>query len=239
MMSIASIPVLAIDGPGGTGKGTVSARIARQLGWNILDSGALYRAFAFVAKERNIQPDDVDGIKSIDPKNEFLLELPSRGDMRISVSDRDISGLIRSEYAGKLASVYAAAPAVRDALIKHQREFRKPPGLVADGRDMGTVVFPDALLKVFLDASAKVRAERRYNQLKSKDFNVNLLSLEQQIAERDRRDTHRTIAPLVPAHDAVVIDTSRMTIEEVVEEVGYVLNLRLCDVGRSELSSCQ
>ena len=165
-MSTVSIPVLAIDGPSGTGKGTVSARIARELGWNILDSGALYRAFAFLANERNIQPEDVDGIQSIDPKAELLFDLPIMGVIQITIANRDISEIVRGEHGGKLASLYAAKPAVRAALIKFQREFRKPPGLVADGRDMGTVVFPDAQLKIYMTADAKIRAIRRIGQTK-------------------------------------------------------------------------
>ena len=223
------VPVLAIDGPSGTGKGTVGSYIAKIRGWHLLDSGALYRAFAFAANEKGIVPDDIEGIYALDRETEFAFETTVSGEVEIRVNGRDVSMRVRGEQGGRLASMYAAVPAVRSRLIKHQRSRRQDPGLVADGRDMGTVVFPDATLKIFLTASPEIRAERRYNQLKSKDFDVNLRRLGAQIAERDQQDASRTVAPLVVAPDAVVIDTSRRGISEIVEEVDGLLSIRLRD----------
>jgi cytidylate kinase len=223
------IPVLAIDGPSGTGKGTVGSYIAKTRGWNLLDSGALYRAFAFAAYERGIAPDDVEGICALNQDTVFSFEIADSGEVEIRVNGREISTIVRGEQGGRLASMYAAVPTVRSLLLEHQRNRRQDPGLVADGRDMGTVVFPSATLKVFLTASHESRTQRRYNQLKSKDFDVNLRRLEAQIAERDQQDANRAVAPLVPASDAVVIDTSHRGIGEVVEEVDELLGIRLRD----------
>ena len=223
------VPVLAIDGPSGTGKGTVGGRIAKARGWHLLDSGALYRAFAFAASERGIGPDDIEGINALDCETEFALETTALGEVEIRVGGREVSMKVRGERGGQLASMYAAVPAVRSRLIEYQRSHRQDPGLVADGRDMGTVVFPDATLKIFLTATPKIRAQRRYNQLKSKDFDVTLRRLEAQISERDEQDASRTVAPLVAASDAVLIDTSRRGIGEIVEEVDRLLSIRLRD----------
>ena len=222
-------PVLAIDGPSGTGKGTVGGRIAKARGWHLLDSGALYRAFAFAASEQGIAPDDVEGINALDRETEFAFEITASGEVEIRVNGREVSARVRGEQGGRLASLYAAVPAVRSRLIVYQRGRRQDPGLVADGRDMGTVVFPDATLKIFLTASPAIRGERRYSQLKSKDVDVTLRRLEAEIAERDQQDASRKVAPLVPASDAIVIDTSRRGIVEIVEEVDHLLSIRLRD----------
>ena len=219
-------PVLAIDGPSGTGKGTIAGRVARHLGWQTLDSGALYRAFAFLAVENSIQPSDAEGLEALSRSSgvRFVAELDG---VKIFVGDRDITDAVRSESGGKNASVYAKVAVVRNALLQRQRSMRRLPGLVADGRDMGTVVFPDAFLKVFLDASATVRAQRRYKQLKGKGFDVTLRALEREIAERDDQDRNRAVSPLVPAADAIVLDTSEKGIGEVFVEVMQSVNGRL------------
>ncbi|HCK76827.1 MAG TPA: (d)CMP kinase, partial [Gammaproteobacteria bacterium] len=164
-------PVLAIDGPSGTGKGTIAGRVAEQLGWHILDSGALYRAIGFLAVENHIEPNDIRALRVLAESSVVEFSSTPTG-VNILVDQRDITEEVRSESGAKNASIYAKIPALREALLKRQRALRAHPGLVADGRDMGTVVFPDAFLKVFLDASASVRAERRHNQLREKGFDV-------------------------------------------------------------------
>ena len=220
-------PVLAIDGPSGSGKGTLASCIAKIRAWHILDSGALYRAFAFAANEQGIQPDDDDGIRTIEREFNLSFQINNSGEVEIFVNGVEVSAIVRGEVGGRLASLYAEKEVVRSVLIQQQRSRRQMPGLVADGRDMGAIVFPDATLKVFLTASLEIRAQRRYNQLKSKDFDVNLRLLERQIAERDVLDSTRTIAPLVSAPDAVVIDTSGRTVQEIVGEVNSLLTDKL------------
>ena len=227
MADLLAIPVLALDGPSGTGKGTVGNRIARMRGWNLLDSGALYRAFAFAANEYGISPDDVGGLQSLNRRVTLEFIRTDLGEVEILVDSQNVSDILRGERGGRLASRYAAVPEVRAVLMKRQRSEQREPGLVADGRDMGTVVFPDAVLKVFLTANSEIRAKRRYNQLKEKDFDVNLRRLDIEIAERDRCDANRAVAPLEPAADAVILDTSRRSSEEVVEEVDKLLTVRL------------
>ncbi|MGE4634041.1 MAG: (d)CMP kinase [Arenicellales bacterium] len=212
------VPVVAIDGPSGTGKGTVAARVAGRLGWHVLDSGALYRAFAYAARIKGINPDDFQELADIDGNSQITFQ-STAGEVRIILAGEDVTDAVRSEEGGRAASVYAAIPAVRSILLARQRAARKLPGLVADGRDMGTVVFSDADAKIFLDASPKVRAERRYKQLKEKGFDVNLARLEKEIAERDRKDATRAESPLIPAEDAFRVDTSHKSIDEVVEQV--------------------
>lgn len=218
-------PVITIDGPSGTGKGTVGLLLAHKLGWHILDSGAFYRAFAHIAHEKQILPDQIDQLQLVGDQLDVRFEVKT-DEIRIWVEGRDITGAIRSEEGGRFASIYAAIPEVRQALLARQRETRRPPGLVADGRDLGSVVFPDAVLKIFLTATPKVRAERRYKQLKDKGFDVNLPRLEKEIASRDYQDTHRTISPLMPARDAVEIDTSEITREQVLDEIVTLLGAR-------------
>jgi len=211
--------VLTIDGPSGAGKGTVSRLAATRLGWHYLDSGALYRAVGVAASWANLDVSDPAALVrcTFDTKVDFF-EAGERG-LRVLINGSDATDEIRLETTGAVASAIAAFPEVRSALKERQRAFRRPPGLVADGRDMGTVIFQDASYKVFLTASAEERAERRYNQLKDKGVSVTLDGLLREILARDARDAQRTVAPLRPAEDAVLIDTTGLSIEDVVERV--------------------
>lgn len=209
--------VLTIDGPSGAGKGTVSRLVAGKLGWNYLDSGAIYRALALEITEKDIEHDSINEIVEAALAMNLLFEC---GEGRaVLLNGNDITDLLGLESTGNTASKIAAIPEIRAALLQKQHDFLKAPGLVADGRDMGTVVFPDAKVKVFLTASASERAERRYKQLKLKGIDANLASITTDIQERDRRDSERQISPLIPAADAVYIDSSTMSIEAVVAEV--------------------
>ncbi|HUL13577.1 MAG TPA: (d)CMP kinase [Methylococcaceae bacterium] len=213
-MTSAKIPVLTLDGPSGAGKGTVSRAIARRLGWHYLDSGAIYRSLAVAVIEQGVSPGDVEQIVRI--AQAMNLGFQSDETPRVLMEGRDITDRIQTETCGNTASKIAALGPVRQALLQKQRAFRQLPGLVADGRDMGTVVFPDAQYKVFLTASAEERAVRRYKQLKEKGINVSLGDLTKEIEERDRRDRERSEAPLKMAEGAVVVDSSNLTIEEVI-----------------------
>ena len=217
-MSTPSAPVLAIDGPSGSGKGTVSRLVAARLGWHLLDSGALYRLVGLAAARHGIALNDEAALEGL--ARQLDVAFQGEGDAtRVLLEGDDVSDAIRTEQAGNSASKVAALPAVRAALLARQRAFRTPPGLVADGRDMGSVVFPDAELKVFLTASPQERAKRRYKQLKEKGFGGSLSALSEDIAERDRRDASRAVAPLKPADDAVLVDTTDLNIDGVVERV--------------------
>ena len=218
------VPVIAIDGPSGSGKGTVAQILARELGWHFLDSGAIYRILAYAAQRRGLPLDDAAALADL---GRSLPVVFSPIDAKIALEGTDIKDEIRTESAGNAASQVAAIPEVRAALLARQRAFREPPGLVADGRDMGTVVFPDAGVKIFLTASAEERARRRYNQLIEKGLDANLSSLVTAIAERDRRDATRSVAPLIPAEDAEVIDTSELDIEQTVARVQAIVRQRL------------
>jgi len=213
------IPVLTIDGPSGSGKGTVARQVADRLGWHLLDSGALYRLVAFASQAKAISLQDEALNAQIANKLDVRFGVDPHGGEQIWLEGREVSAQIRTERAGEGASKVAAFPAVRAALVGRQRAFAQPPGLVADGRDMGTVIFPDAPLKIFLTASAQERALRRYKQLKDKGLDANLAALSLEIAERDRRDASRPIAPLRPADDAQIIDSTSMSIDAVVARV--------------------
>lgn len=212
-------PVLTIDGPSGAGKGTVSRIVARRLGWHYLDSGALYRAVGVAASWADIDTSDASALVRCTFDTHVRFVEVDDGGLRVIVNETDATDELRLETTGALASAIAAIPEVRAALKERQRAFRVLPGLVADGRDMGTVIFPDAPFKVFLTASAEERAERRHNQLKDKGVSVNFDDLLREIMARDARDAQRTVAPLKPADDAVVIDTSGIGIDEVVARV--------------------
>jgi cytidylate kinase len=209
--------VLTIDGPSGAGKGTVSRLVAAQLGWHYLDSGAIYRALALEITEKDIKHDSIDDI--FEAALTMNLHFECGEERVVLLNGNDITDLLGLESTGNTASKIAAIPEIRAALLKKQHDFLQAPGLVADGRDMGTVVFPDAKFKVFLTASAEERAQRRYKQLKLKGIDANLPKITSDIQERDQRDSERQISPLVPAADAVYIDSSAMSIQNVVKEV--------------------
>ncbi len=214
-----AVPVLTIDGPSGSGKGTIARKVAAELGWRLLDSGALYRLTALVA-ERAGRSDAAEAeLADIARNLDVRFDSTEEGIEQIFLSGEEISDEIRTEHCGLMASKVAPLAKVRQALIGLQRSFHKAPGLVADGRDMGTVIFPDAGLKVFLTASAAERAKRRHKQLKDKGIDVSLPALSRDIEERDRRDSERSVAPLRPADDARVLDSSHLSIDEVVQQV--------------------
>lgn len=217
------IPVLTIDGPSGSGKGTISRAVAERLGWHYLDSGAIYRAVGLAAAWEGIDLSDPNAVAACAARTEIRFESSGDGEPHVLVNRKDATHQLRMETAGAAASAIAAHPPVRAALVDLQHRFRRLPGLVADGRDMGTVIFPDARYKVFLTASAEERAKRRYKQLKEKGVSVNLKSLLHEIAARDERDAGRAVAPLKPASDAVVLDSTGMPITEVIERVLAVL----------------
>lgn len=214
-MSLAdNVPVITIDGPTASGKGTVANEIARQLGWHVLDSGALYRLAAWAVLDRGIDPGDVDAVSQAARR----LDIRFSGD-KVYLSERDVTTLIRQEHVGNLASRLAQLPSLREALLDRQRAFRQMPGLVADGRDMGTVVFPDADLKVFLIASVHARAQRRCEQLRQRGQTPNEAAVLADLEQRDARDTQRVVAPLKPASDAHQVDSSSLTVQQTVAAI--------------------
>lgn len=219
----AKAPVLTIDGPSGSGKGTISRAVARRLGWHYLDSGAIYRAVGQAAAWEGVDLTDVDAVAACAARTEIRFVTQGDGEPHVMVNGKDATRLLHTETAGAVASAIAAYPAVRAALVDLQLKFRQKPGLVADGRDMGTIIFPDAAYKVFLTASAEERARRRYKQLKDKGVSANLDSLLHEIAARDERDAGRAVAPLKPAADAVILDSTGMPITEVIDRVLAVL----------------
>ncbi|MEK1905634.1 MAG: (d)CMP kinase [Pseudomonas sp.] len=215
-----SAVVITIDGPSGSGKGTIAGLLAKQLGWNLLDSGALYRLLAFAARNHGIDLTNEEALKTLAAHLDVQFVAASGGEgQRIILEGEEVTGDIRNEQVGAGASQVAALPAVREALLQRQRAFLEAPGLIADGRDMGTVVFPDAPLKVYLTASAEERARRRYLQLKGKVDGVSLPSLLDEIRERDERDMQRAVAPLKPAPDAIQLDSTELSIEQVMERI--------------------
>ncbi len=210
------VPVITVDGPSGAGKGTLTQLLAQKLGWHLLDSGALYRLTAAAAVKGNIALDDEDKLAAL-AENLDVAFVPSEygQPVRVMLSGEDVTDLIRTETCGNSASKVAPLTKVRAALLARQRGFQQPNGLVADGRDMGTVVFPDAPLKIYLTATAEVRAQRRYDQLKDKVEGVKIRALIKEIQERDERDSGRANAPLKPAEDAIILDSSELSIDEV------------------------
>lgn len=219
-------PVITIDGPGGSGKGTIARLLGARLGWHFLDSGALYRVLGHYARQRAVDSGDATALAELARALPVQFEATDGGE-RVLLEGQDVGAAIRTEAAGNQASKVAALPAVREALLQRQRDFRRSPGLIADGRDMGTVVFPDAPVKIYLTASVEERARRRYKQLNEQGLSVNLTALLQEIAERDQRDASRTVAPLKPAADAEIIDTTGVSIAAVVERVLAVAERRL------------
>jgi cytidylate kinase len=212
-----NIPVLTIDGPSGAGKGTVSRAVAKQLGWHYLDSGSIYRSLAIAVLEQHVELTDIAAVVSV--AQAMQLEFECGNELVVKLDGVDITTQLGTETTGNTASVIAAYPEVRQVLLQKQKDFKKTPGLVADGRDMGTVVFPDAQKKVFLTASAEERANRRYKQLIEKGISANLNQITQEITARDKRDQERKTAPLVAANDALVIDSSNLSIQQVIEAV--------------------
>lgn len=223
---IESVPVIAIDGPSGVGKGTVARAVARRLGWHFLDSGALYRILALAAQKAGVAGTDESAIAALASRLNIKFIVQHYDNENIIVDGEELGAHVRAEATGALASVIAVHPKVRAALLDRQRAFRKPPGLVADGRDMGTVVFPDAGLKIFLDASADERARRRMIQLRKAGIAANIAALREEIRERDVRDRSRTVSPLKPADDAVTIDTTELSIERVLARVEQLIEAR-------------
>ena len=213
------IPVITIDGPSGAGKGTVARIVAKQLGWDLLDSGAIYRVLAIATRHHGVGVEDEEPLIPMAAHLDVQFAINSDGESQVILEGEDVTSSIRSEEVGNLASKVAAFPRVREALLRRQRAFKLYPGLVADGRDMGTVVFSDAPVKVFLTASAEERAERRFNQLKEKGFDVNIGRLLSEIRQRDERDQNRKVAPLVPAEGALYIDSTDLSIQEVVNNI--------------------
>ncbi|MEW6167988.1 MAG: (d)CMP kinase [Pseudomonadota bacterium] len=219
-----SVPVIAVDGPSGVGKGLVTRWLAQRLpGWHRLDSGALYRILALAAHRRGYDLHDAAAVAKLAPALDIRFEGTTEADERILVDGADWTHEVRKESTGALASKIAAAPEVRAALLQRQHDFRRAPGLIADGRDMGTVVFPDAALKIFMDASPAERAQRRLKQLSAKGIQATLAPLCEEIRARDERDRNRPIAPLKPAEDAETVDTTGLSPEEVVSKVEALL----------------
>jgi len=231
---VVEVPVVAVDGPGGSGKGTVASRIAVLRDWRILDSGALYRAFAFSAQQLGVLPDDLTGIQRVLAETDFEFVVEKTGEVGIFVNGEDVTTSLRSPHAGLVASTYASQKSVRECLITRQRFERQAPGLVADGRDMGTVVFPGATLKVFLTATLEVRAIRRYKQLMEKGFSATLAAVKQEVSARDQKDRSREVSPLVPAEDAVILDTTDIGIDEVVKKIDDLLTAKLVRSNKSK-----
>lgn len=219
MTTATAAPVVTIDGPGGAGKGTVAQAVAAQLGWHFLDSGAIYRLLALSAQRAALDASQVEPVVAV--ARAMKIEFPATGAQagQVLLDGEDVSEAIRSEDCGQFASELATQGLIRHALLERQRQFRQPPGLVADGRDMGTVVFADAPMKFFLTASVEERARRRHKQLMQKGISANLADLLEELKARDARDSKRTVAPLVPAEDATIVDTTDLSADAVIEKV--------------------
>lgn len=223
-------PVITVDGPGGAGKGTLCQALANKLGWQLLDSGAIYRVLALAALHHHVDIQSEEALVPLAANLDVRFE-PREKELAVMLEGEDVSNEIRSEVVGNTASLTATFPRVREALLRRQRAFRTKPGLIADGRDMGTVVFPDAPVKIFLDATPQERARRRMQQLQEKGFDVKLSDLLADIKERDYRDRNRLIAPLVPAKDALILDSTKLTIEGVIEQVlAYVKKKQILSI---------
>ncbi len=220
------IPVITIDGPSGAGKGTIAQLLASKLGFHILDSGSLYRLTALASLNDQIELEDEAAMRQVAAQLDVVFK-PTDDGLQILLRGEDVSEAIRAEDIGMRASRVAAISAVRDALLQRQRDFKAVPGLVADGRDMGTTVFPDAPLKVFMTASAEERAERRYKQLKAKGINANIAALVADLKARDEQDANRAVSPLKPANDAILLDTTEMSIQQVTEKLLELARQRL------------
>jgi CMP/dCMP kinase len=227
---MSSVPIMTIDGPSGSGKGTVARAAAKALGWGLLDSGALYRLVALAGRRAAIGLENGPQLAQLAVDFDIRFGSDSDGEEVVWLNGAEVTGDIRTELAGNDASKVAALPVVRAALLERQRRFAVPPGLVADGRDMGTVVFPQAQVKIFLTASPEERAQRRHKQLKQKGVAANLAALSREIAERDQRDSTRAISPLVASDDAVSLDTTGMTVDEVIGRVLQIAHGRLARI---------
>ncbi|HGJ5855011.1 (d)CMP kinase [Arsenophonus nasoniae] len=223
-------PVITVDGPSGAGKGTLCQALANKLGWQLLDSGAIYRVLALAALHHHVDIQSEEALVPLAANLDVRFE-PSEKELAVMLEGEDVSNEIRSEIVGNTASLTATFPRVREALLRRQRAFRTKPGLIADGRDMGTVVFPDAPVKIFLDATPEERAHRRLQQLQEKGFDVKLSDLLVDIKERDYRDRNRLIAPLVPAKDALILDSTKLSIEEVIKQaLAYVKKKQILSI---------
>ncbi len=225
-----NIPVITIDGPSGAGKGTVARLVAAQLGWQLLDSGAIYRVLAVATQHHHVTIEEEEPLIPMAAHLDVQFDISSDGEGKILLEGEDVTDSIRTEEIGELASKVAAYPRVREALLRRQRAFKLAPGLVADGRDMGTVVFDDAPVKIFLTASAEERARRRFNQLKEKGFDVNIGRLLDDICQRDERDKNRKVAPLIPAEGALIIDSTDVSVKDVVSEILSFTNGKLTKI---------
>lgn len=221
------VPVITIDGPGGTGKGTLCHALAHHLQWHCLDSGAIYRVFALAAHQSHIETSKISTLVELAHHLNLKFEVMPNGTIRTLMNGGDVSTMIRSEECGQWASQYAAIPEVRQALLEKQRRFAMPPGLVTDGRDMGTVVFPNAFLKIFLTASVEERAKRRLLQLQGQQIDVSLAQVVEELTKRDERDKNRQVSPMRPAADSVLVDTTAKSIHEVLDEILTLVNDRI------------
>ncbi len=219
------IPIITVDGPSGVGKGTVCKHLSKTLGWHLLDSGALYRVLALAAVRHQVELDNEDALVALAAHLDVQFEVQQNSELvSVILESEKVDGILRTEETGTDASQIATLPRVREALLRRQRAFLQEPGLIADGRDMGTVVFPKAKVKFFLDASAEERAQRRYKQLKEKGVNASMRALSKDIQKRDERDRNRSVAPLVPAEDAVIIDTTELSVAEVIDSIMKIVN---------------